>query len=178
MSELTGNILEEVITLLIEGDFELRRYTQTDFEEQNLYIYSIHVNRSEYGKVCGAKGKMIRSIKYIWEVCMCRHLKKQVRVSLKEPSSGYSKGRQPDVPEENFDADLFLEVVSDIVEASSGGIVSYERFKDTTPPIFTYTVKYKRSNPCLGEEYKLALESVFNAIAKANGGNIVVNING
>ena len=32
MSELTGNILEEVIALLIEGDFELRRYTQTDFE--------------------------------------------------------------------------------------------------------------------------------------------------
>lgn len=178
MGEITGNILEEVITLLIEGDFELRRYTQSDRYENDLHIYSIYVDRSEYGKVCGAKGKMIRSIKYIWEVCMARNLKKQVRVSLKEPSEGYSKGRRPSVPEENFDADLFLEVVSDVVEASSGGEVTYNRFKDTSPPIFTYNVVYKKTNSNLGDDYKTAIESLFTAIAKANGGNVIVNIHG
>ena len=168
--EITGNILEEAITLLTNGDFELSRINTDE-----ALVYTIYVERSEYGKICGAKGKMIRSIKYLWETCMSRKLKKPIRVILKEPSSGYSKGRQPIVPEELFDASMFYDVISDILSASADADLSVKEFGDNRTKIFTYTVGEYKEQSYLGQDFKQSFETLATAIAKANGGNVIIN---
>ena len=86
--EDTKEILAESIEMLTNGKFQV-----FSSKESGAISLQIIVDRSEYGKICGSKGKMIRAIKHIWEVCLARGLEVPIRVSLKEPRTGFAEGR-------------------------------------------------------------------------------------
>jgi len=174
MGEKTGNILEEAITFLTDGEFNLKKTSNKD-----VIVYTIIVERSEYGKVCGAKGKTIRAIKHLWEACIARKLKKPIIVTLKEPTGGYAKGRSADVPAENFNQDEYLELVEDVLNlichttakdhGSGGGLIPHD------PKGYNVYISMDDPPDYLKQEFYESANVLFQAMAKANGGNVSIH---
>ena len=165
----TRELLEECIFGLTEGEFSIHMK-----KDPRCTVFEIEVDRSEYGKICGAKGKMIRAIKFIWEACISRKIQKPVRVVLKEPLNGFSKGRQPNVPSEKFNQDWFHGLLEYVVDASAGGTV--KRIESESDLGSSSIRKWMISNASTSKinphDYESSIDNIFAGIAKANGGSV------
>tara|TARA_Y100000401_G_scaffold116519_1_gene122482 strand:+ start:2470 stop:3006 length:537 start_codon:yes stop_codon:yes gene_type:complete len=166
--EKVRELLEECVYALTDGDFFINSK-----EDSRCIVYEIEVDRSEYGKICGAKGKMIRSIKYVWEACISRQIQKPIRVTLKEPSNGFSKGRQPNVPSEKFDPSWFHSLLTYVAEASIEGVVRQleDEWSNESNRVSKWSVSCTCNTDINFNDYQNSLSNLFGGIAKANGGN-------
>ena len=127
----TKEILAEVMAMLTNGRFEI--FTSDDRGSTN---HQIIVDRSEYGKVCGSKGKMIRAIKHIWEVCIARGTDTPIRVNLREPNEGFAEGRSAEVSSDNFNEEDFAELIEEIISFVCDVTVDYEKL--TNGSLYTH----------------------------------------
>lgn len=176
----TGEILAETIDMLTSGKFEVKTFTQGEAQ-----VHQIMVDRSEYGKICGSKGKMIRAIKYIWEVCISRNEEVPIRVNLKEPIDGYSKGRSAEVPSELFDLNDFLELIEDIMDLVGQIEVEIDDSEtrqslewDARNKIYKLKIYVEDPPKYLKSEFEEACQVLFFAMAKANGGLVDIIFDG
>jgi predicted RNA-binding protein YlqC (UPF0109 family) len=169
----TKEILAEAMAMLTNGKFEV--FTSN---EGGAVSHQIIVDRSEYGKVCGSKGKMIRAIKHIWEVCIARGADKPIRVNLREPSSGFAEGRNAEVPSDNFSEEDFAEIIEEIISFSCDVSVDYEKLSSGSSHTHVFFIAMDDPPEYLGDEFKEAFNVLFHAMAKANGGYVKFDFNG
>ena len=171
--EDTKEILAESIEMLTNGKFEV-----FSSKESGAISLQIIVDRSEYGKICGSKGKMIRAIKHIWEVCLARGLEVPIRVSLKEPSTGFAEGRNAEVSPDKFNADDFCELKEEMISLMCDVEVDYEKL--SSGAVYTHKFFISMDDPpeYLGNEFKESFNILFHAMGKANGGYIKFDFNG
>ena len=176
----TGEILAETIDMLTSGKFEIKT---TD--HGGSVIHQILVDRSEYGKVCGSKGEMIRAIKHLWEVCVSRGQETPIRVTLKEPTDGYAKGRSDTVPAENFDVLDFMELIEDVLNLICETEVNVDDSEnrqslswDARSKINKIKIEMEDPPDYIKEEFYESCNVLFFAMAKANGGMIDMKFNG
>ena len=140
----------------------------------NAMCLRILVHRAEYGKVCGSKGKMIRAIKFLFEVCMSRNQGVPIRGTLEEPTYGFAQGRSEEVPAENFDAKEYCGVVKSILSLICVNEISFDLVKamdwqerDT----HIFKIKHDTMEGIPSIQFREAFCVMFTAIAKASGGN-------
>ena len=173
MDNNTSEILAETVDMLTNGKFEI-----LTSDEGGAVSHQIVVDRSEYGKVCGSKGKMIRAIKHIWEVCIARGIETPIRVNLREPSSGFAVGRSADVPSDKFNEEDFAELIEEIIAGICDVEVDYEKLNGGS--LYTHVFSIEMDDPpeYLGAEFKESFIVLFHAMAKANGGNVDFKFNG
>lgn len=169
----TKEILAEAMSMLTNGKFEI--FTS---EDRGSIVHQIIVERSEYGKVCGSKGKMIRAIKHIWEVCIARGTDVPIRVNLMEPNKGFAEGRSEDVPIDNFDEEDFAELIEEIISFVCDVEVNYEKLSNGSNYSHVFFVLLDDPPKYLGDEFKEAFTVLFHAMAKANGGFVKFNFDG
>lgn len=169
----TKEILAEAMGMLTNGRFEI--FTTNDHGSIN---HQIIVDRSEYGKVCGSKGKMIRAIKHIWEVCISRGADKPIRVNLREPKTGFAEGRSAEVSSDKFSEEDFAELIEEIISFICDVTVDYEKINSDSLCTHVFYIEMDDPPEYLGDEFKEAFNVLFHAMAKANGGYIKFDFNG
>ena len=165
----TSEILAEVVDMLTDGNFSV-----STSNSGNAIVHQINIDRSEYGKVCGSKGKMIRAIKHIWEICISRSQEVPIRVTLMEPTDGYAQGRSADVPSENFDPDDFGELMEDVISLACKSKISYSEMNKS----FCYNVCIEEPPHYISSDFYDSVNVLFHAMAKANGGKVEFKFNG
>ena len=173
MENSTSEILAEAVDMLTSGKFEI-----LTSDDGGAVSHQILVDRSEYGKVCGSKGKMIRAIKHIWEVCIARGIEKPIRVNLREPNSGFAVGRSADVPSDKFNEEDFAELIEEIISIICDVSVDYEKLNGGSLHTHVFYVEMYDPPEYLGDEFKEAFIVLFHAMAKANGGYIEFKFHG
>lgn len=140
----------------------------------NAMCLRIIVHRGEYGKVCGSKGKMIRAIKYLWEVCMSRKQGLPIRVTLEEPTYGFAEGRSAEVPSENFNAEEYCELIKSIMSLICDAkiiFVEVEPKSWQSKSSHIYQISGEETDPRIAsEEFFESCTVLFTAMAKASGG--------
>jgi len=169
----TKEILAEAMGMLTNGKFEI-----FSTEDRGAISHQIIVERSEYGKVCGSKGKMIRAIKHIWEVCLARGTDVPIRVNLREPNKGFAEGRSAEVSADNFDEEDFAELIEEVVSLVCDVNVNYEKLNNGHNYTHVFFIELDDPPKYLGDEFKEAFNILFHAMAKANGGYIKFNFDG
>lgn len=176
ISEIGSRFLKETIDLLINGDCEIKSANIWD-----CVSFTIIVDRSEYGKVCGSRGKMIKALKHLWEVCIARGLECPIRITLQEPSHGFAKGRSAEVPSEMFNSKSFREIISITLKELCGldcNIKEQSHKGEEGAVLHVYKIEMKDTPTYISREFYDAFTTVFFAIAKANGGHIFLDWNG
>ena len=171
--QTTSVYLKEIVDLLINGECEIRSTTVNE-----CIVHYIIVERGQYGKVCGSRGKMIKALKHLWEVCISRGINCPIRINLQEPSHGFASGRSAEVSPEKFDPDVYEKLIRltindlcnldcDISRKQAGDK------KDNSLHIFDLKI----ANPpnYLSDEFYDSFTSIFFAIAKANGGHVFLD---
>ena len=169
----TKEILAEAMSMLTNGKVQI--FTS---EDRGAVSHQIIVERSEYGKVCGSKGKMIRAIKHIWEVCIARGTDVPIRVNLKVPNKGFSDCRSAEVPLDNFCEEDFAELIEEIITYVCDVEVNYEKLSNGSNYTHVFFITLDDPPKYLGDEFKEAFTTLFHAMAKANGGVVKFDFDG
>ena len=160
-------LLETAIHGLTKDSVEIE-----EVDSQSSTLIKITAPRSEYGKICGARGKMINSIKHIWEFILSRAIGKPLRVTLLEPSGGYRSERMKNPSPDSFNAEYIQNYALDLISMFSAVQVGWEKDEFNR---YKYTIQLESH---LKSDTKECLQTLLSAMAKAKGGDISISYNG
>ena len=140
--------------------------TDTNLEESdsfNITSFKITAPRSEYGKICGARGKMIRGIKHLFEYAISRAIGEPLKVTLLEPHTGFM-GAPTETEPSLYDPNKVQELCLDILSLMSEVQVEWD-MDDTGRYIYTIDMEHEMIDEAFIEAFNVVLKGA----SKANG---------
>ena len=152
-------LLTQIIKAITHSDVNIEEHSG-----YSITSYKITAPRTEYGKICGARGKMIQAIKHIFEYSLSRAINEPLKVSLYEPQDGFMGHRHEEPDPNKYDPEKVTDLALDLLSFFNKVSSSWDR-----DDVGFYNYKFKVSHQLIDEHFIDAFNVLFNGVSKAQG---------